>query len=167
MVQRFFPKDKNYILKEAQSLHRPFLLFYTFKRSRRAYFERHNPLGIVDDTIKSIIDCDHPKLENLEYIYDTLAGIYRYKFGVNQLELLFDGGSHFEKYSNDWQLAYKKWIKEFCNHPRFLKAVLETTVFFPDDKRSDLAINRLRIFVDEYFGVKVNKYRGIQLAVTA
>jgi len=167
MQRRLFPFDKNYILKEAQHLHRPFLLQYTHKKVCRYYFENHNPLGIIDDTIKTILDCENPRVENLEYIYDCLAGIYRFKHGETQLEFLFEGQSHFEKYSSEWKAAYKKWIKHFCQYPTFIKAVLEATVFYPEERKSVLAINRLKAFVDDHFDLKIYKYRGIVVTKSA
>lgn len=167
MNHRFFKYDKNYILKEAQKAHKIFLLHYTFKKARRYYYDFHNPLGIIDDTIEQIIACESPAIENLDYIYDCLAGIYRFKFGQNQLEFLFDGTSHFEKYSEDWKKSYKTWIKEFCLKPTFLKAVLEATVFYPEGRKSELAINRVKAFVDDHFDLKVYKHKGIILKKTA
>lgn len=167
MVQRLFPGDKNYILKNVQGVHRPFLLLYTFKKVRRAYMEFHNPLGIIDSTVAEILSCSNPELENLKLFYSHLAGVYRFQQPDNQLEFLFDGRSHVEKYAEDWKAFYKGAVKDFCMNPNFLRAVLEATVFYPKERKSQLATNRIKAFVDDQFGVKMYKHKGIVLQKSA
>ena len=152
MIQKLFPLDKNYILKEAQLITKQSLLETLVKEVKKCYLFQCNPLGLVDDTVLKITRTDEYSLLLLEDFYEHLAGIYRFKFGANQLEFLFDGRTHFEKYQEDWTAAFIQWVALFCKEENFLKAVLEATILFLKiEKRTcrcpakDLHYNTVRI----------------------
>ncbi|MDH3710049.1 MAG: hypothetical protein OER04_09190 [Cyclobacteriaceae bacterium] len=156
-----FPQDKNYILKEAQEKTKSQLLTDLAESARIIYLQKYNPLGLEDDTIKAIKSCRQPIIENLDNFYSELAGVYRYKIGSNQLEFIFSGKSHYEKYLDDWKEAFELWVEDFSLSPYFIRAVLEATILQPKDRVAYLASNRLKVYLSQYFQLKVYKYRGI------
>lgn len=161
MIQKYFPLDKNYILEQAQLNLEVKLITYLIDFSKAFYLDQHNPLGLEDDTVKNIKLHKTAYTDRLEEFYRNLAAVYRYRHGQNQLELLFDGKDHYDKYSSDWQEVYKKWLIDFCSKPNFLKAVLELTVFYPEGKKAALAENRMKTFIYQHFELKIYKHKGI------
>lgn len=161
MQRKFFPFDKNYLLEQAQLEMKHELSLYLVEQVKQTYLLRYNPLGLMDKSIEKIVDTTEYSLVEVGELYEEMAGIYRYKFSSNQLELLFDGKDHLEKYKEDWTMAFKEWLFEFSKSKNFLKAVLEATIFYPEDKQAQLAYSRLRNFISEQFGLKVYKYKGI------
>jgi len=116
------------------------------------YFEwQHNPLQLMDSFSLKIKNY-HPKnLKPLYGFYQTLSGIYRYKYGNNQLEFLWDGRSHFEKYQELWAEAFDQWTDEFQKREQFIQAVLDLTVFLPDNRQAHLAENRMNFVMLRFF----------------
>lgn len=168
MVQRFFKLDKNYILKEAQQASREELLQQMVSFVKESYLREFNPLGLIDDTIRRIQENQNPETDKLQDFYHIVAGIYRFQNGSNQLELLFDGASHFEKYQQDWGLAFETWYRSFCHKPTFIKAVLEVTVFYPRHRKGELAEARMRAFISQQFdSLRIHKRLGILESKTA
>lgn len=167
MIQKFFLLDKNYILKTVQAEARPYLLHWLLEEVKIVYLENFNPLGIEDDVVLKIKGARNCNIEFLDNFYQELSGIYRYKFSCNQLEIIFDGRSHYEKYEDDWKEAFFSWAREFCQSANFLKAVLECTVLYSEDKKAFLAQLRMKYFLTRHFDLKVYKYRGIQLSQMA
>lgn len=161
MLQKLFPLDKNYILKEAQSASEEELLIKLVKEVKSSYLHYCNPLGLEDDTVLKIKNYEKINTSRLREFYEHLAGIYRYKFGSNQLEFLFDGRDHFEKYQEEWSEAFMEWVKGFCKEENFLKAILEVTIFYPEGRKALLAGNRLKIYISQQLYIKVYKYKGI------
>lgn len=161
MIQKFFPFDKNYILEKAQLDNEERLVVYLINFVKAYYQANYNPLGLEDETVLKIKSHETGYTKRLSEFYCNLAGIYRYEYGNNQLEFLFDGQDHYQKYVQDWKAAYKRWLLEFCHKPNFVRAVLELTVFYPEDKRADLAEARMKNFIHQHFSLKVYKYKGI------
>ena len=97
-----------------------------------------------------------------EAIYVNLAGVFRFKFYAdNQLEFIFDGGDDFRRYQEEWSKIFKSWTKEFCRHESFNRAVLELTVFYPEDYTPQMAGLRLSAFIAKFFDVKIDPQKGI------
>lgn len=161
MTRRFFPFDKNYLLENAQMEQKDTLLPEMVEIVKSIYLLRYNPLGLKDKSIVKILDTTTYNLQELSTFYEELAGLYRYKYSSNQLELLFDGSDHVEKYKTDWEKAFKSWIIEFSQSKSFLKGVLETAIFHVNDQQSQRAYSRLKNFVSDYFSIKIYKYKGI------
>jgi hypothetical protein len=161
MKRRFFPFDKNYLLENAQMELKDSLLNQMVEIVKDIYLLRYNPLGLKDKSIEKILSTTTYNLEELSIFYDELAGFYRYKYSSNQLELLFDGRDHHEKYQDDWSETLKKWIVEFSKSKNFLKAILETAIFHPDNKQSQRAYSRLKNYISDRFGIKIYKHKGI------
>ncbi|MBL6449749.1 hypothetical protein JMN32_25790 [Fulvivirga sp. 29W222] len=161
MIQKYFSLDKNYILEKAQLDQEQQLIVYLIDFAKKFYLTQFNPLGLEDDTVKRIIAHKTEYTDRLEEFYRNLAGVYRYKHGNNQLEFLFDGADHYEKYTVDWVKAYEEWLVDFCIRPNFLKAVLELTVFYPEGRKAELAESRMKAFINQHFELKIYKHKGI------
>ena len=161
-AKKWFLMDKNYILKESQLVLKEQLVFWTVSFAKEFYEQQHNPLGFVDDTVSLITQAKFTEYHLLESFYSNLANVYRYKHGETQLELLFDGATHYEKYKTDWLETYKKWVNELFAEWLTLRAILEITVFNkPDDHQLHLVDIRLQTYIEEHFEVRLYVYRGI------
>ena len=161
MMQFLFPQDKNYILKEVQTDRQHTLLQTLVANARNTYLTRQNPLGLEDDTVKALLACENFATEHLDIFYWELAGVYRYRIGSNQLEFIFSGKSHYDKYFDDWSEAFEIWMEDFLQSPYFIRAVLEISILQPNSRATFLAKDRLKVYLSQYFNVKVYKYRGI------
>jgi hypothetical protein len=162
MDAKLFTLDKNYLLKEAQLQLKSQLLQELIFKVRKTYLKKYNPLGLMDEVIHAIIYTKKPKLNCLSNFYFELAGIYRFKYGENQLEFIFDGSPHIEKYRKDWHRHFRKWSNQFCIHQHFLQAVLEGAILNADSGMDHLIELRLKHFLEQHFGLRIYKYRGIR-----
>jgi hypothetical protein len=161
VIRKFFPLDKNYLLEEAQLALQDELLTQLIDTVRIQYELRHNPLGIVDSFSERIQKYVPKNVKPLHIFYQNLAGVYRYKFGDSQLEFVWDGRDHFEKYKLDWTETFRKWTAQFCQQELFINAVLDLSVFLPDNRQAQLAENRMNHFILRQFDLKIHKSRGI------
>ncbi|MTI30978.1 hypothetical protein [Xanthovirga aplysinae] len=161
MKQLFFPSDKNYILKEAQGVKKEELLCYLFRKAKANYLLLTNPLGLEDDTTLRIKDSQKFKLEITSQLYDYLAVIYRYKYGSNQLEFLFDEKSHWEKYEKEWTLVFYQWADEFCRNRVFLRLVIQSTLAFPLNMNPDQCQIKVRKMVSQHFKMRIDRRTGL------
>lgn len=160
MQTKFFRYDKNYLLREAQENLRQRLLLYLCGQARHAYNQHFNPLGLQDCTTLRICTTT-PHIHSLNATYDALAAIYRYRNGSNQLELLFNGKTHLEQYHLDWSQCFAQWCQQLCSDATFVRLLLGITILKPLKGQHSLAEQRLRSMVQERFGMKVHKRRGI------
>jgi hypothetical protein len=162
VLRKFFPLDKNYILEQAQlSLERT-LLQYLVDFAKVEYLLRANPLGMMDDMAVKIRDHQSLDFSHLHEFYFTLMGVFRYKFyRDNQLEFIFEQKDVFEQYQEQWTARFKEWTKTFCQHPHFLRAVLDLTVFYPADSPVLMVDNRMNAFIVQHFEVKIHPRKGI------
>jgi len=159
MIQKYFKTDKNYLLEEAQIKATPYLLGKMFALVKETYYVSFNPLGIEDDTIRKI-KYARPDLNVLKDFYLTLCGIYRLKYGDNQLEFIFDGRSHVEKYAEEWEATFMHWVQTLCADRSFLKSVILHTVFLGGEHHRRLAQGRMNAFIRNQFDVKISKKKG-------
>ena len=162
-AKKLFPSDKNYILKEVQLRTENELLTWLVDYVKEYYETFHNPLGLIDDTIETIRSSHFENTKLFNEFYSDLAGIYRYKHGEIQLEFLFDGNSHYTKYKSEWKVTFMKWVTQLLNQRVVMRAFLEITVFgVSREKQLELILSRLKSYVEQYFGVKIYKYKGLQ-----
>ncbi len=162
MLKKFFPRDKNYILEQAQLSAEQFLLQYLVDFVKVQYLLSHNPLGIIDETANKIQNHQSRDLRHLHEFYLYLTGIFRYTYySDNQLTFIFEGKDDFEKYKEEWTIQFKAWVKEFCKHPNFLRAALDLTVFYPVDSPLIMMDTRMNTFITHFFEVKINPQKGI------
>jgi hypothetical protein len=162
MNQKFFPADKNYILKEAQQEIKEELKDWLYREVLNSYLLLFNPLGLEDDTILKIKSVHKPELPMVEVFYQKLTVIYRYRYGSNQLEFTFDGRTHQEIYQEAWTETFKAWTREFCMKPQFLRMWIETAVFHSQDKfMLESVTNRSRLMIEKHFSLKLDKRKGL------
>lgn len=162
MSQRLFLHDKNYILKQVQKDLKLELESQLVDQIKEGYFLLFNPLHLSDDLSDLVESFVTKKFSYFDDLYDTLAGIFRYQVEGNQLEILFDGRSHYEKYSDDWKEGFTEYTKELCLKKNFILAGLELTVLYSPEKRMELAQNRMKLCIYDHFGLKIYKYKGIK-----
>src|SRR5690606_1175952 len=160
MLQKLFPLDKNHIFRQAQSLLEERLLDLMLDELKIAYTMWYNPLGLMDDTYVQILNIRSFPKDRIRVIYEQLCGIYRYRYASNQLEFLFDGRSHLEKYQEEWVEQFLVWVKELGKQETYVKTMLRMTLLFDTDSRAEFSENRCKSFINEYFGVKVIKRKG-------
>lgn len=158
---KLFTLDKNYLLKKAQEQLRESLLKELVENVRHTYIKKFNPLGLMDETIRCLMTAKSCETEFLDHFYHELSGIYRFKYGKNQLEILFDGTTHFDKYIRDWKRAFHRWTHEFLKYRHFLRAVIEGAFLKPDSVTHHLVQVRLKLMLEQYFGLRVYVYHGI------
>ena len=144
------------------------LLRLLIEEVKIAYERTHNPLGLADSFSLQIQKYKSTNFQSLRDFYQTLAGIYRYKWGDNQLEFVWDGRDHTEKYEAEWIEFFKKTTAQFCQQELFIQAVLDLTVFMPlgdpadvHVKKIHLAENRMNHFMLQQFDVKLHRSKGI------
>lgn len=161
MIRKFFPLDKNYLLEQAQLSLQEQLLIALVDEVKAAYQAKHNPLGLKDSFSVKVGDYKPGNLKPLAGFYLNLAGIYRYKHGNNQLEFSWDGRDHLVKYQDDWRAAFMTWIQSYCRQDLFVNAVLDLTVFLPDNRNAQLAESRMNHFILQQFELRIHRTKGI------
>lgn len=123
--------------------------------------QKHNPLLIMDELSAKIVAFQPKNSKVLYPFYQNMAAVYRYKHGDNQLEFLWDGAEHIERYRSEWASAFDDWTTEFCEQHQFLMAVMDLTVFLPLNRKAHLAENRMNSFITQFFDLKIHKNKGI------
>lgn len=166
MVRKFFPLDKNYLLERVQLQEEHALLAQLMGIIKKQYVWRYNPLGLADALTEQVINYPNTDLSRLHPFYLNLAGVYRFKFGQNQLEFLWDGTDHTEQYQREWTAFFLKMVGQFSQQELFLRAVLDLTVFLPSAPPPELVENRMNHFLTQAFELKIHK-KGIQAARVA
>jgi len=161
VIRKFFPLDKNYLLEEAQLSLQDHLLLSLIEKVKEIYMLQHNPLLIMDELSTKIVAYKPKSLELLYPFYQNMAAVYRYKYGDNQLEFLWDGTDHTERYKEEWSSVFEKWTSDFCGQHQFLMAVMDLTVFLPLNQKVHLAENRMNSFITQFFDLKIHKNLGI------
>jgi hypothetical protein len=161
LIRKFFPLDKNYLLEEAQLSLQDTLLSQLIDQVKLEFERRTNPLGIQDEFTSKIRNYTCQNLKPLYNFYQNMAAVYRFKYSDNQLEFVWDGRDHLEKYEAEWSRSFSDWVGEFCNQELFVQAVLDLTVFLPENRHADLVENRMNNFMLRQFGVKLHKTKGL------
>ena len=138
------------------------LCHYLFEQTVSAYGTLFNPIGLSDDTARQIQSHQLEDSSVLEGIYENLAAIYRYQYGDTQLEIIWDGKSHLDKFTEDWSNIYKEWLAELLSNRTFVKGILQMTVFNELGKNTFFIENGLKAIVNEYFDLKVLSRNGIK-----
>jgi hypothetical protein len=160
MIQKLFPLDKNYILRQAQSILEEQMLEVMVFELKKSYTQLYNPLMLMDETFAKILDSyEYPK-DRLRMIYRQLCGIYRFKNKDNQLELLFDGRTHLEKFQEDWSRQILEWVHQLGYHEQYVKTMLRMTILFDTESRAEWSENHCKFFINEYFELKIIKRKG-------
>lgn len=108
---KYFPQDKNYLLKTVQAFSKECLIKQWIDETLNAYNTQHNPMGLEDDFTQTLRDTIHLSSTLLDPYYDLVAAIYRYDHGETQLTFQWDGRTHMEVYDAEWKRMYGHWIK--------------------------------------------------------
>lgn len=161
MIRKFFPLDKNYLLEEAQLLVQDDLLSALLEKVKTAHQQIHNPLGLQDSFSLQLKNYTPKSWKPLHAFYQNLAAVYRFKFGDNQLQFLWDGSDHLQVYKTEWTHAFNQWTDTFCRNELFIQAILDLTVFLPANRHAHLAEGRMNHFILKHFEVKFHKSRGL------
>lgn len=160
MIQKLFPLDKNYMLRQAQTALQEKGIKLMIGELKLSYTSIYNPLGLEDDTYRQIMTTHTFPKDGITIIYQQLCGIYRYKHGSNQLEILFDGRSHIEKYEDDWLRQLQLWTRELGTIDSYVKTMLRMTLFYDGFSRASFAENRCKSLINDFFDVKIVKRKG-------
>ncbi|BDD06032.1 hypothetical protein [Aureibacter tunicatorum] len=160
-MNKLYPKDKNSILREAQSRVKSTLICRMIDMVKEEYVLRNNPLGLECSTICRIKSAKSYPLQAFDRFYIQLAGIYRYKFDDGQLAFCFDGLSQEEKYAKEWSDCFNEWVNDFLRHEHFINTVLEVSVMDQSERMQTLASNRLYEFLNKQFALQIYKYGGL------
>lgn len=160
MIDKIFPLDKNYILRQAQFAMEAELLEQMIYELKKSYTYLYNPLRLMDQTYAHILDTFEFPTDRLRIIYRQLCGIYRYHHGDNQLAILFDGRTHFDAFKENWEAALIGYVKELGQHEQYVKTMLRMTILFDTDSRAEWAENHCKSFINQYYGLKVIKKHG-------
>jgi hypothetical protein len=160
MIQKLFPLDKNYLLRQAQVGAQDEAVSLMMEELRSSYTRLYNPLQLRDDTYIRIISRRRFPMDYVKYIYEQLCGIYRYRYGSNQLEILFDGKSHLEKYKEDWLVQLRIWVNELGSHESYVKNLLKISLLYETQSRATFSENRCKGFINDYFEIKIIKRKG-------
>lgn len=160
MIEKIFPLDKNYILRQAQFALEEELMEQMIYELKRSYTYLYNPLRLMDETYAKILDTFEFPTVRLRMIYRQLCGIYRYYHGDNQLEILFDGRTHFDAFKENWEAALIRYVKELGQHEQYVKTMLRMTILHDSETRAEWAENHCKAFINQYFEVKVVKVYG-------
>lgn len=162
MQRKFFPLDKNFVLEQVQLALEEELLAYLTDFVKVEYLLRHNPLGVVDETVQRIQLHRSEGYHRLHAFYLMLAGIFRYLYyRDNQLTFIFSGEEPDDVYAREWVTTFKSWIRQLSRYKQFLMGVLELTVFYPSDDEASFIGNRLQAFVAAHFELKIHPQKGI------
>jgi hypothetical protein len=161
VIRKFFPLDKNYLLEEAQLSLQDTLLAALIEKVKIIHQQVHNPLGLDDAFSNQIKQYQPRSLKPLHGFYQNLAAVYRYKYGDNQLQFLWDGSDHLQVYKTEWSHTFEQWTDGFCKHELFVQAVLDLSVFLPANRHAELAESRMNHFILKNFDVKFHKSRGL------
>ncbi len=161
MVRKFFPHDKNYLLEGSQLRVRDRLLTILIDQAINTYQREHNPLGLNDAFSQRIASYFPKSLDALYPFYDTLAGVYRFKFGENQLNFLWDGRDHSDKYEEEWVTTFLEWTRQLCRDAQFAQGVLDLSVFLPERNDPQLKSARLEAVLLGKFELKIHRQKGL------
>lgn len=162
MIRKFFPLDKNYVLESTQLSLEGQLLGYLVDFAKVEYLLRSNPLGIEDEVTDKVRSHTVSDYRHLHEFYLSLAGVFRFKYyHDNQLEFPFDGRDPRDRYADEWTSAFRNWVKSFCRHDNFIRAVLDLTVFYPVDSPLLMVDNRMSAFLQQHFEIKIHPQKGI------
>ena len=127
---------------------------------KKSYTQLYKPLMLMDETFAKILDTyEYPK-DRLRMIYRQICGIYRFKNKGNQLELLFDGRTHLEKFQEDWSRQLLEWVHELGYHEQYVKTMLRMTILFDTESRAEWSENHCKFFINESFDLKIIKQKG-------
>lgn len=96
------------------------------------YMELHNPMGLIDDFVKSILGVTTYNTAFLSETYDLLAAGYRLLYSSNQLEFLWDGSSHLQRYQEEWENQFEHWIYGMSRQDAINRPIIRACILKDD-----------------------------------
>lgn len=160
---KYFNQDKNSILRAAQGFIEPQLLTVWVEKALEGYNVNENPMGLVDDFILELQSVEEFDTEFLSELYSLLAAIYRLKKGDNQLEIIWDGRSHYEVYAENWRAEFELWMKYFCNQPEIYRSIIKVCVLKYGTNNKFLFYG-IRRNILTYFNVEIGRNKMLKSA---
>ena len=145
MYLKTFQKDRNYILRNVQYERRESLSRLIITQSIENYLCVENPLGIEDSFIKQLKKIRHYNIEFVYDFYKLASNIYRYSVNINQLEFIWDGSSHDQKYEQEWRYFLIRLIADLAHHKSFNRIIIKGAVVYGDQENSILKTTLLKI----------------------
>ena len=165
MWGKSFERDKNYILRQAQIDSHENLVRAAISVTLENYQLLHNPLGLKDDFLQKLKSEQNINYSFLKKSYVLLADIYRLLYSDNQLEFLWDGTSHHQKYSMEWSQKYLEWQNHLGKtDPQYSRIIIKGCYLHENHSNALLAASLEKIILKE-FDIRKSR-RGI-IAVAA
>jgi len=152
--EKYFPQDKNYLLKSVQAFSKEALLDHWLQGILQAYTYQHNPMGLVDDFILELQEKIGSAKVLLAENYDVLAAIYRHNHSDNQLEIMWDGRSHMEAYDSDWKGMYRLWTQELSHIKEIQRPIIKFAVS-EDGVNHQFLLQGIRRAILSHFGLRM------------
>jgi hypothetical protein len=154
--QKYFPTDKNHLLKTVQAFAKDRLLSTWTSEAYQGYLKAENPLGLEDDFTLFL----KSKIQNaafiLEEAYDLMAAIYRLRHGDNQLSFMWDGRTHMEYYEEEWTHWFRQRTTVLCEQKDVYRVILKAAL--ADHKTNTLFLKAtLRRALLRYFQLKLTR----------
>lgn len=160
---KYFDQDKNSILRAAQGFVEPQLLNRWVEVALETYMLLENPMGLIDDFVRELQEVSTFETTFLQEHYELLSAIYRFKKGDNQLEIIWDGRSHYEVYAENWRDEFELWIKQLTLRPEVYRSILKVCILKQDANHRFLYYG-LRRLILSHFGVRIGRNKFLQTA---
>lgn len=160
-MDKLFPTDKNYILKEVQADIKEKLLEVASSKAFENFQLRENPMGLIDGFISDLSGSTDIRYSFFSDGYDLLTHIYRLYYGQIQLEFLWDGRSHYEYYELEWTKKFIEWQDALASEKDYCRLILKGA--FLKDSPSNFLSESLERIILKHFQVKRTK-KGLALA---
>ena len=160
---KYFPQDKNTILRAAQGFIEPQLLNLWVQKSLEIYKQLENPLGLVDDFILELEAIHEFDTTALVEIYEIMSAVYRFKKGDNQLEFIWDGRSHYEVYAENWKNDFEEWIVSISQTPEVYRSILKACILKQPTNHKILFYTIRRIVLSQ-FNLQVGRNKTLKIA---
>ncbi|MEQ8473099.1 MAG: hypothetical protein RIC35_18030 [Marinoscillum sp.] len=160
---KYFDQDKNSILRAAQGFVEPQLLKQWVDVAFDSYMMLENPLGLEDSFILELKSIEEYDVSFLQEHYEILSAIYRYEKGNNQLEIIWDGRSHYEVYAENWSETFEEWIQFFCLKPEIYRSILKACIL-QQGTNSKFLYYAVRRTILGHFNLKIARNKMLKTA---
>lgn len=152
--EKYFPQDKNYLLKTVQAFSKDSLLNKWLDHLLKAYSYQHNPMGLEDDFILELREKIERGRDMIDENYDLLAAIYRHDHADNQLEFQWDGRTHMEVYDAEWKSKYNEWITELSMTKEIQRPIIKYAIM-DSSINHDFLKQSIRKAILSYFRIRI------------
>lgn len=160
---KYFEQDKNKILRASQGFVEPQLLNKWVEIARTTYKQSENPMGLVDSFMVRIDQITDFDTTFLREFYELLSVIYRYTIGDNQLEIIWDGRSHYEVYAENWSDKFIEWTSQLSVRPEVYRGILKACIL---KQQVNFKLHRyaIRRIILDHFSVNFSRNKIISYA---